>query len=661
MLKKNTELIKRELMSGRMMDFVSQISLRHRIQATDGYRDAAQWCAGALSALGVQTEVLSYRAAPKESAFQSRHFYEWECTGARLELVSPHEEILGDWQDCAQFVMSRSGAADFRERGLEVVYLDEDCKEEDCKDIDLEGKLIFSSAAAASLAWAFNKRGAVGMITDRIVCFGGFRIPEELLDSRGYCSFSYSDTVFEKQPCGFVLTVRQGLALRRLCRRMERERAADPAKPRYPVVRGYVSARLFDGHMENVSAVIPGETDEEIMLSAHLCHPKPSSNDNASGSAAVMEIMATLARLISEGRLPKPRRTIRALLVPEMTGSYAYLASLTPEQRGRIAAGFNLDMVGAKQAPDAGGPVCIHRTPEYMASFANDLAELITEYVTAAPADILSDGGVKYEYNFRVKGFSGGSDHQVFNDPTIGVPYLDMTQWPDRHYHTSTDSPDKIDSGVLRCSAAIAGAWAYAMATLERGDLPEIFAKAAESFTRACGEQLGRWQSGGEGDGGQLVQRMEFACDNACRALRGLMRFFPGDEELELLIEAECNRYEDMCHGFARRVMGLCGVERTPLPAQDAELERVPVRLFVSEMSREALKEYLEKPQHAAVKEKMNPMRGLENHIAAWMDGERSVGEIARCVMLDSGECDAEYALAYIRLLVDAGMAKWRN
>ena len=88
-----------------------------------------------------------------------------------------------------------------------------------------------------------------------------------------------------------------------------------------------------------MEAWIPGETQEEVLMTAHLCHPRSSVNDNASGAASAIEAMGVLQSLIDEGVLEKPRRTIRLLLIPEFTGTYAYLEE-RPEgafrNRGRL-------------------------------------------------------------------------------------------------------------------------------------------------------------------------------------------------------------------------------------------------------------------------------------------------------------------------------------
>ena len=70
--------------------------------------------------------------------------------------------------------------------------------------------------------------------------------------------------------------------------------------------------------LQNVVCHIPGTDPEagEIIFSAHLFegYVKQGANDNKSGSAGILEVARTLHTLIEEGRLPRPKRTIRFLV-----------------------------------------------------------------------------------------------------------------------------------------------------------------------------------------------------------------------------------------------------------------------------------------------------------------------------------------------------------
>ena len=92
-------------------------------------------------------------------------------------------------------------------------------------------------------------------------------------------------------------------------------------------MKANVDATLFDGSMPVLEAKIIGKDfpNQEIIIMAHLDHYKPGANDNASGSAGMVEMARNILAMIKRGDIPPLRRTIRFLWVPEMHGTIAYL------------------------------------------------------------------------------------------------------------------------------------------------------------------------------------------------------------------------------------------------------------------------------------------------------------------------------------------------
>ena len=130
--------------------------------------------------------------------------------------------------------------------------------------------------------------------------------------------------------------------------------------PTYDVV---IDADLVDGAMTYGECVLPGTSDDEIVISTHACHPS-LANDNVSGLVVATFLAAALA--------DRPRRhTFRFLFVPGTIGSIAWLAN-NPEGVGRIRHGLVLAGVG-----DAGPPT-------YQRTFAGDAR--VDEAVTTASA-----------------------------------------------------------------------------------------------------------------------------------------------------------------------------------------------------------------------------------------------------------------------------------
>src|SRR2546427_8483266 len=125
-----------------------------------------------------------------------------------------------------------------------------------------------------------------------------------------------------------------------------RERLAKGEKIRLHAV---VKAGQHAGNYEVVTATIPGADPklkfEEIAFSCHLDHQRPGANDNASGCVTILEVARTLQKLINEGKLARPARTIRFIFPPEIEGTLALL-NAEPEFARRIKAVVHMDMVG---------------------------------------------------------------------------------------------------------------------------------------------------------------------------------------------------------------------------------------------------------------------------------------------------------------------------
>jgi hypothetical protein len=113
---------------------------------------------------------------------------------------------------------------------------------------------------------------------------------------------------------GFLLPFREGEFLK--SRLLRREKIT---------VRAQVEAKMEDYEYQNVICHIPGTDPNagEVILSAHLYEGivKQGANDNKSGSAGILEVARTLHTLIEDGRLPRPKRTIRFLWGPEFSGT----------------------------------------------------------------------------------------------------------------------------------------------------------------------------------------------------------------------------------------------------------------------------------------------------------------------------------------------------
>ena len=98
-----------------------------------------------------------------------------------------------------------------------------------------------------------------------------------------------------------------------------------------------IDASLEDGHLTYGEYYLKGQTDAEVLLSTHVCHPS-LANDNLAGIA----LAVFLARRLSGLSL---RYSYRFLFTPGTIGSITWL-SLNEAQAARIKHGLVLACVG---------------------------------------------------------------------------------------------------------------------------------------------------------------------------------------------------------------------------------------------------------------------------------------------------------------------------
>jgi aminopeptidase YwaD len=251
-----------------------------------------------------------------------------------------------------------------------------------------------------------------------------------------------------------------------------RERLARGEKIRLHAV---VKAGQHAGNYEVVTATIPGADaklkDEEIAFSCHLDHQRPGANDNASGCVTILEVARTLQKLIANGTLARPARTIRFIWPPEIEGTMTLL-NAKPEFAKRIKAAVHMDMVGG--GPETKAVFHVTRGPMSLPSFVHDVAWAFAEFVNEESYKFAATGEAKYPFvvpeggkeplRAEYSAYTMGSDHDVYQDSSFGIPAIYLNDWPDRYIHTNFDKAANIDPTKLKRAAFIGAASAYFLA-----------------------------------------------------------------------------------------------------------------------------------------------------------------------------------------------------
>ena len=66
------------------------------------------------------------------------------------------------------------------------------------------------------------------------------------------------------------------------------------------------------------------------------------------------------------------------------------------------------------------------------------------------PRPMVEKNGSNDAFRFFVHRATGGSDHICFNNPSVGVPGIELFTWPDQWYHADADTPDKSDPTQMK-------------------------------------------------------------------------------------------------------------------------------------------------------------------------------------------------------------------
>jgi aminopeptidase YwaD len=635
----------------RAFGHVSSIAQFHRIQASPGFRKAAGYCVDAMLEKSPNAQVLDYPAENGVRFWHLPSFEEWYGRKGVLRILSPGHLAgkIADFEDVPISLIQRSLATGPEGLTTEMVYVGDGDNLNDYKRA--KGKIaICDSHCPHHVYEAAVKAGVRGICIYRQRTLEPVRKGIGLHGIRQYQSFWWE----EKGLFGFVLTPEDGQRIVSYLNSAEARRR--PVK-----VWAFVQASRYAGTMEVVSSLIPGEDDREMVVVAHLCHPQPSAGDNASGAGALLETHRVLNHLIQKGDLPRPRYGIRFLLVPEMTGTFAFLAR-SRGIRKRLLFGLNLDMVGQDQK-QTGATLCIEAPPLAASSFTPFLLEEVVRKAFKGGTNPNNTWDLP-SARLALTPFSGGSDHVVFSDPKVGVPTPMLMQWPDRYYHTSGDTPDKVSPDVLQRITVSAAAYLYTCALAAEKDLVWIAALAGRGLRKLAADQLAAFGSSEACNWITPEFKARFLASTGDQALRSLKRLLPDGKALKAQIKLEekaldqALRREAAVSASLRKLGGgnKGGRRRGVETYSSVVVKRlypgpVDTRAILGRVSSARRVQY-----HRWVRREKRA--GLMEVIGLyWANGRRSLREISNLVAAEIGTTNPEFLRFYFDLLDEAGIA----
>jgi Zn-dependent M28 family amino/carboxypeptidase len=484
----------------------------HRQRGSQGFHAAAELVAERARTYGLSdVAILQFPADGKIFYGTQKSRPVWDAERGELEEVKDGKEVketertatkLASYEAEPIVLAEDSESADVT---AELVDAGEGTKESDYARKDVKGKIVLVSAQPGAVQdLAVGKFGAAGIVSyaqNQKTAWWG--------EDENLIRWGHLETFSANKTFGFMVSLKTARALK--------ERLVHGEKI---LLHAVVKAGQHAGNYEVVTATIPGADpklkQEEIAFSCHLDHQRPGANDNASGCVTILEVARTLQKLISEGKLARPARTIRFIWPPEIEGTMALLnsdySSISPlrpvkkipdSEAGdkflehyepatafrpfykRIKAVVHMDMVGG--GPETKAVFHVTRGPMSLPSFVHDVAWAFAEFVNEESYQFAATGKAEYPFvapeggkeplRAEYSAFTMGSDHDVYQDSSFGIPAIYLNDWPDRYIHTNFDAAANIDPTKLKRAAFIGAASGYFLATnqssssLRTGDL----------------------------------------------------------------------------------------------------------------------------------------------------------------------------------------------
>lgn len=455
----------------RNLEFIAR---HHRMRASRGFRAAAEYIAAQLRGYGLPEVRVEQFPADGHSMYGTQKSRPaWDADFAELwELRQTADGWdrgvrLASWDAMPITLAQDSDSADVV---ADLVDVGAGTSESDYAGKDVRGKIVLtSSQPGATAALAVDRYGAAGMVS-----YAQNQVTAWWKEDENLVRWGHLDSFSPRRTFAFMVSLKQARAFQERLGRGERIR-----------LHAKVEAARHEGLYDIATAVIPGADpelrNEEIAFSCHLDHQRPGANDNASGCVTILEVARTLQKLIDEGRIARPARSIRFIWPPEIEGTTIFL-SQRPQVAERIKAAVHMDMVGGGRVTKA--MFHVTRGPMSLPSFVYDVSQVFGAFVneqTAAYAStrvaefpfVAPEGG-KEALQAELVEFTSGSDHQVYTEGSFRIPAIYLNDWPDRFIHTNFDVPANIDPTKLERAAFIGAASAYYLATLRPDDVPEL-------------------------------------------------------------------------------------------------------------------------------------------------------------------------------------------
>jgi hypothetical protein len=517
------EKIAAEISGENAYELTRKITAFSRAPGSSGYHAATNLVRDALIEYGLNVEETHYPLDGKTVVLDRTMPLAWEPIAARVDLVDPVREQIVDFETAGSAVAWWSTSTPPGGVEAELVDVGTGERDEDYLGKDLSGKVAFVSNADWHITWShvselIARKGAIGIVTDFFLYpTPPIRTRERIPQAIQLLRLEFNSTrQFEFWACSVDYPT--GERLRALLK-------AGPVR-----IRADIQCKTFAGHGTNILATIDGAElpQESVFVLAHSSTGSRPGANCASGAALLAETASALSRLIQAGDIPRPKRSLKFLLVSEGLGSYNYIEA-HEEEMGRVKASYCLESVGHSQRK-LNGTLYFCRAPDSTPSFVNDHFDAVLERMPKHWGWVgRNEPNISPIVVSQVP-YTPWSDNSTW--AAHGVPSTLFMSWPDEYFHSQLLTVEVTDPSVFAYSGALVAASAYEVAAAGSDEAHWlahwIYAKSAERLYRERQSRL--WTPESAGGDAWMRKRLQFLRRRDCDALASLGALVPAGD-----------------------------------------------------------------------------------------------------------------------------------
>lgn len=436
------ETLLQELYDNADMDFIMKESIAltniEFKQTFREYKAAADYVYDLLQQEGLPAERYTFPADGKATYMDMRTPLAWEASLGRLTVVNSAipfaEPVVADYERHPFHLVK--GSTGTPEGGICTKVITED---QFLAGEDATGALLLlntETRARSAIITPLLDRGGIGFIS----CCLGRGAAKETPDCVTWCNAATDDHGHwhvqseDRDFIGFSVSPRTGDALR----------SAIAAGPLEVLVES--DGRRYEGEIDAISSLIPGKSEKEIWLIAHLYEPFFADN-----SLSVIMAMEIAKKILQYGT---PNFSLRLVFSMETYGLPAVWERLAEKVQGKVLGALDIDTPPAYTFDK----IFKNRLASYAAPFFGNYL-----FLMASKAYEFVFPGLEKCVETRVE----YGDDLILGDPTVGVPTIYFEEAECRHHHSSYWALERVEADKVRRSYALVALWTFMMVYLD--------------------------------------------------------------------------------------------------------------------------------------------------------------------------------------------------